>query len=107
MSARRNGASSLQLPKPPLAQVDEASTDKRELEKCYNRIADLQTRIHDLTLQVTDVSLHGNVPFFKEMLACVVLLDSTRAGHFMVKMVCLVMVAFEVQSRCSSECIVN
>ena len=66
MSARRNGASILRLPKPPLAQADEASTVKQELEKCYKRIADLETRIHDLTLQTTAVSWHGNAT---EMLA--------------------------------------
>ena len=66
MSARRNGGSSSLLPKPPLA---EASTVKQELEKCYKKIADLETRIHDLTLQTTAVSWHGNISYHpsKEM----------------------------------------
>ena len=44
------------LPKPPVATVDDTSTAKQELEKCYKRIADLETRIHDLTLQNSIVS---------------------------------------------------
>ena len=33
------------------ASSDEESTRKKELDRCYKRIADLETRIHDLTLQ--------------------------------------------------------
>ena len=65
------------LPKPPLAQADEASTVKQELEKCYKRIADLETRVHDLTLQTTVVSWHGNVPPMKEMFIVVTLCCTT------------------------------
>lgn len=38
------------------AAVGGTSTAKQELEKCYKRIADLETRIHDLTLQNSIVS---------------------------------------------------
>ena len=38
-------------------EEDEASTVKQELNKCYKRIADLETRIHDLTLQMSVVSV--------------------------------------------------
>ena len=79
------------LPKPPLAQADEASTVKQELEKCYKRIADLETRVHDLTLQTTVVSWHGNVPPFKEQWLLVFVPDWTSAGRFMVRVVLLVM----------------
>ena len=45
------------LPKPLGATaMDDTSTAKQELEKCYKRIADLETRIHDLTLQTSVVS---------------------------------------------------
>ena len=52
---RRESLSSL-LPKPPASTADDTSTAKQELEKCYKRIADLETRIHDLTLQNSIVS---------------------------------------------------
>lgn len=39
----------------PLVPVDQANTAKQELEKCYKRIADLETRIHDLTLRSSTV----------------------------------------------------
>ena len=53
---RRESLSSL-LPKPPgTTGGDDTSTAKQELEKCYKRIADLETRIHDLTLQNSVVS---------------------------------------------------
>ena len=53
---RRESLSSL-LPTPPGASArDDTSTAKQELEKCYKRIADLETRIHDLTLQNSVVS---------------------------------------------------
>ena len=47
---------SLLLPTAEVDEENEASTVKRELEKCYKRIADLETRIHDLTLQINVVS---------------------------------------------------
>ena len=53
---RREPLSSL-LPIPPGATArDDTSTVKQELDKCYKRIADLETRIHDLTLQNSVVS---------------------------------------------------
>ena len=66
------------LPKPPLAQADEASTVKQELEKCYKRIADLETRVHDLTQQTPVVSWHDNVPLLKDNghMCCTIELDS-------------------------------
>ena len=36
-------------------QKEEESTQKKELEKAYERIGVLETRVHDLTLQVTAV----------------------------------------------------
>lgn len=36
-------------------QHDEYNTQKEQLEKAWKRIADLETRIHDLTLQATMV----------------------------------------------------
>ena len=44
------------LSKPPVGVTGDTSTVKQELEKCYKRIADLETRIHDLTLQNSIVS---------------------------------------------------
>ena len=44
------------LPMSPAAAVGDTSTAKQELEKCYKRIADLEIRIHDLTLQNSIVS---------------------------------------------------
>ena len=55
MTKEREGVST-SPPKLPVAFVDETSTAKLELEKCYKRIADLETRIHDLTLQMSIVS---------------------------------------------------
>ncbi|XP_064390639.1 uncharacterized protein LOC135338431 isoform X3 [Halichondria panicea] len=40
-----------QAPQPVSSQKDETSEMKDELKKAYRRIADLETRIHDLTLQ--------------------------------------------------------
>ena len=40
----------------PATTVDEDSTMRDQLSKAWNRIADLETRIHDLTLQATMVS---------------------------------------------------
>ena len=37
-------------------QPDEYNTQKEQLEKAWKRIADLETRIHDLTLQATMVN---------------------------------------------------
>ena len=44
------------LPKSSHAPQEEDSTRKKELEKAYERIGVLETRVHDLTLQVTTVS---------------------------------------------------
>ena len=44
--------------------MDETSTAKQEVEKCYKRIADLETRIHDLTLQISTVSVYIDVGIF-------------------------------------------
>ena len=41
---------------------DEENTRKKELEKAYERIGILETRVHDLTLQVAVV---GNCKFIK------------------------------------------
>ena len=41
----------------PTTTVDEDSTMKDQLSKAWKRIADLETRIHDLTLQATMVSI--------------------------------------------------
>lgn len=43
------------LPKSSHAPQEEESTHKKELEKAYERIGVLETRVHDLTLQVTTV----------------------------------------------------
>ena len=40
-----------------LKTSDETSTLKDQLSKAWKRIADLETRIHDLTLQLTMVSV--------------------------------------------------
>ena len=50
-TVKRREASSLLLPRQPLAQTDEASSLRQELNTKYRRIAELETRIHDLTLQ--------------------------------------------------------
>ena len=42
----------------PRASVDEASTAKQELHLCYKKIADLETRIHGLTLMTSIVSMY-------------------------------------------------
>ena len=54
-----------QAPQPVSSQKDETSEMKDELKKAYRRIADLETRIHDLTLQSSLVSIimHGWVSF--------------------------------------------
>ena len=44
------------LPKSSHAPQEEESTHKKELEKAYERIGVLETRVHDLTLQVSTVS---------------------------------------------------
>ncbi len=46
-----------QAPQPVSSQRDETSEMKDELKKTYRRIADLETRIHDLTLQTSLVSV--------------------------------------------------
>ena len=43
------------LPKSSHAPQEEESTHKKELEKAYKRIGDLETRVNDLTAQVTMV----------------------------------------------------
>ena len=49
------------LPTPPGAMArDDTSTVKQELENYYKRIADLETRIHDLALQNSVVSCCGS-----------------------------------------------
>ena len=40
----------------PITTNDDTSTLKQELSRAWKRIADLETRIHDLTLQSTMVS---------------------------------------------------
>ena len=51
-------SASLRLPRLPAAVSDDhTTTAKQELERCYRRIADLETRIHDLTLQNNVVRL--------------------------------------------------
>ena len=60
-----SGATSSTRPSPSLSrrnksntngtQHDEYNTQKEQLEKAWKRIADLETRIHDLTLQATMV----------------------------------------------------
>ncbi len=54
-----------QAPQPVSSQKDETSEMKDELKKAYRRIADLETRIHDLTLQSSLVSIimHGYLSF--------------------------------------------
>ena len=45
------------IPNKPLGySKEEESTRKKELEKAYERISVLETRVHDLTLQATVVS---------------------------------------------------
>ena len=53
---RREPLPSLLSTPPGTTARDDTSTAKQELEKCYKRIADLETRIHDLTLQNSVVS---------------------------------------------------
>ena len=43
----------------PLGAKDDDSMLKEELSKAYKRIADLETRVHDLTLQSTMVRGRG------------------------------------------------
>ena len=43
----------------PTTTVDEDSTMRDQLSKAWKRIADLETRIHDLTLQATMVSVRS------------------------------------------------
>lgn len=39
------------------APEDKANTAKQELDNCYKKIAGLETRIHDLTLRTSIVSI--------------------------------------------------
>lgn len=48
------------LPKSSHAPQEEESVHKKELEKAYKRIGDLETRVNDLTAQVTMVCTHFN-----------------------------------------------
>ena len=56
---RSEGSHQPLTPKP--ATSDESSSMKDELKKSYKRIADLETRVHDLTLQSSLVSVWGRV----------------------------------------------
>ena len=56
---RSEGSHQPLTPKP--ATGDESSSMKDELKKSYKRIADLETRVHDLTLQSSLVSVCGRV----------------------------------------------
>lgn len=40
----------------PITTDDDTSTLKQELSRAWKRIADLETRVHDLTMQSTMVS---------------------------------------------------
>ena len=55
---RREPLPSLLSTPPGATARDDTSTVKQELEKCYKRIADLETRINDLTLQKDVVSYY-------------------------------------------------
>ena len=55
-TSRKRGVMS-RISKTPLHySKDEESVRKKELEKAYERISVLETRVHDLTLQATIVS---------------------------------------------------
>ena len=43
------------VPKSSHAPEDEDSVHRKELEKAHERITSLETRVHDLTLQMTTV----------------------------------------------------
>lgn len=49
------------LPVPSAGESEEDSPLKEQLNKAWKRIADLETRIHDLTLQSTMVSAEWSV----------------------------------------------
>ena len=67
------------------AAVGDISTAKQELEKCYKRIADLETRIHDLTLQNSIVSWECEVNYTSLTLIIIYILPTRTCRYPPVK----------------------
>lgn len=82
LKASKKEALLKKMPKSLRAQEDKESTLKKELEKAYERIGVLETRVGDLTLQLAKVSKYKNT-FCGRNTQLILRIKSSRCSFFL------------------------